>query len=327
MKKVLAIVAIALFAAACQNDGQPKQSVQKQSAKTVNVPAFEADSAYKFVADQLHFGPRVPNTEAHVACGQYLEQKLRSYGAQVHVQATVLTAYNGTRLNARNIIGSFGADKKRRIALMAHWDTRPFADMETDPNLRKQPILGANDGASGVAVLLEIGRQISQQAPEVGIDLIFFDAEDYGTPRWETSKGNEVWCLGAQHWARNPHVPNYRAEYGILLDMVGAPGATFTREANSMHFAPSVVQKVWDTAHAIGYGNHFSYDKTPQIIDDHMFVNLIAGLPTIDIIQHDPATDTSFGSYWHTHNDKLDAVDPATLRAVGQTLLHVLYYE
>ena len=326
MKKLLFVAIIALGWAACQS-GDSGNKTQQTPNKQVDVPKFSADSAFAYVEAQLNFGPRVPNTPAHVACGDYLIASLDSFGAKVQVQAANLQAYDGTRLRARNIMGSFRPEVKRRILLMAHWDTRPVADQCEDKSRQKEPIPGANDGASGVAVLMEVARLLGQQLPDVGVDILFFDAEDYGAPTWAESRTVDDWCLGSQYWAEEAKKSGYYAQYGILLDMVGAPAAQFGREAISMHYAEPVVNKVWDAANMLGYSSYFVYDKTPQIIDDHMFVNQIAGIPTIDIIHHDNSSDHYFGAYWHTHNDNLQAIDKATLKAVGQTLLQVVYYE
>ena len=249
--KNISIIASAclLLACACGNKTTqnttgttPVQQYQQVS------PNFNADSAYTYVKDQVDFGYRVPNTAAHAACGNYLAAQLKRFGAEVQEQKMVVTAYDGTKLNARNIIGSYAPEKRTRILLFAHWDTRPYSDQDTDPANHRKPLLGANDGASGVGVLLEVARILQTKAPEVGIDIIFFDAEDYGVPKFVTDyKGdsNETWCLGSRYWAKNPHVKDYRARYGILLDMVGAPNAKFDQEYHSLQYAKDVVERVW----------------------------------------------------------------------------------
>ena len=207
-----------------------------ESVGVVNVPQFDADSAYLYVKSQVDFGPRVPNSKEHVACGNYLAKQLETFGAKVTNQYADLIAYDGTLLKARNIIGSYNPENKKRIALFAHWDTRPWADNDPDENNHHTPILGANDGASGVGALLEIARLINQQQPELGIDIIFLDAEDYGA----SGGKEESWCLGAQYWARNPHVEKYNARFGILLDMVGGENTMFLKESNSERYAPDI---------------------------------------------------------------------------------------
>ena len=220
---------------------------------------FDADSAYRFVDAQVQFGPRIPSTPQHIACGDYLSAKLREFGAGVIEQRADLKAYDGKILKARNIIGSYLPEASERILLCAHWDTRPFADNDPDPANHHTPVMGANDGASGVGVLLEVARQLQRRLPEVGVDIIFFDAEDNGTPYFYkgAETGENTWCLGSQYWAKNPHTPNYKALFGILLDMVGALDATFYKEGYSVQMAGPVVEKVWSKAAAMGKGNLF----------------------------------------------------------------------
>lgn len=314
---------------ACNDDVKTNNTEQKQEIKPKiwkQPPVFNRDSAFQFVKDQVNFGPRVPGTDAHAACAKFLETTLQRFGAQVMVQKAPLTTFDKKTFTLHNIIGSFYPDKTKRILLTAHWDTRPFADQEKDPNLHFKPIDGAHDGASGVAVLLEIARLLGSFEPEVGVDIIFFDLEDYGTPAFANDESQaDSYCLGSQYWAKNFHVPNYQADFGILLDMVGAPNAFFTMEGTSMYYAAWVVQRVWDTAHKMGFGSFFKYTQTQPIVDDHLYINRIAKIPTIDIIQYDPETPSNFGKYWHTHQDNLETIDSQTLYAVGQTVLGVVF--
>jgi len=188
--------------------------------------------------------------------------------------------------------------------------------------------MGANDAASGVGVLMEVARQLGKQSPEVGVDLIFLDSEDYGTPEFYKGPQNEdSWCLGTQYWAKNPHVPGYHARFGVLLDMVGAPGATFYKEQESLDFASGIVDKVWNKAREYGFSSYFVEATGGSITDDHIYINKIAGIPCIDIIQFDPQSKSGFGTYWHTTHDTMDNVDRKTLMVVGQTLLGVIYSE
>lgn len=304
------------------------QKIDNKEQQSFNqAPEFNSDSAYYFIEKQVAFGPRVPNTKEHAACADWLKNKLSSFnGWEVQIQEFKARAFDDKILNGKNIIASYNKNASKRILLFAHWDTRPFADQDSiDKN---KPIPGANDGGSGVGVLLEIGRQISLNPINIGVDIILFDAEDYGQPDGTMiPRKPDTYCLGSQYWAKNPHLPGYRAYYGILLDMVGAKDATFTMEATSMYYASNVVEKIWAVAHKLGYGNYFLYKRTDGITDDHYYVNTIANIPSIDIIQHDPETRSNFGKYWHTHDDNMDVIDRNTLKAVGQTLLQVLYNE
>ena len=315
---------------ACGSAGSPEQgstttTTPQNPVTTSKAPTFEADSAYAYVANQVSFGPRVPNSKAHKQCGDYLAAELTRFGAQLYVQEANLKAYDGTLLEARNLIGSYNPEQSKRVLLFAHWDSRPYSDHDPDPaNLRK-PLEGADDGASGVGVLLEIARQLGQQAPNIGVDILFCDAEDYGTPEFVDDYQPDTWCLGSQFWAKNPHVKNYKAEFGILLDMVGGKGATFFREFQSMRSAAPIVQMVWSKARDLGYGKFFINADGGAITDDHQYVISGRGIPSIDIINYDPDTETGFASYWHTQKDNMDNIDRETLKAVGQTVLEVIY--
>jgi glutaminyl-peptide cyclotransferase len=298
-------------------------------ADLITVPEFNADSAYKFIAEQVALGPRVPNTEPHKKCAEYIQKKLKACNMAVDVQEAEVTAYNEKKLNIKNITGKYLPDNPNRIMLYAHWDTRPYADR--DVNDRTKPIDGANDGASGVAVLIELARTIntSGEKPKVGIDFVFFDAEDYGQPS-ETmmqQQGN-TWCLGSQYWAQNLPENYIKPRYGILLDMVGAENAVFPMEGMSLRYAPETVRKVWSAANKLGYSKYFSSLETPfgAVIDDHKYINEIAKIPSIDIIDFHPYK-LSFGEYHHTHKDNISIISKNTLKAVGQTIAFVIYHE
>lgn len=322
----LRFLALFFVLVSCQNDTEKQKQTGKYEPPVIVIPTpdFNSDSAFQFIKKQVDFGPRVPNTEAHAKCAAWLEQTFKRFGADVIVQQGEAKAFNGTVLKMKNIIAQWNTAKTNRIMLCAHWDTRPFADQDTkDVN---KPIDGANDGGSGVGVLLEMARQFSIAQPNIGIDIILFDAEDYGQPETVMmQEKNHTYCLGSQFWSRNKHRENYFPRYAILLDMVGAPNATFAMEGVSMQYAPQVVKKVWDTASRLGYSNYFIYEKTNPITDDHYYINTLAEIPAIDIIHYDPATKYRFAPTWHTHNDNLNNIDPKTLKAVGQTLLEVVY--
>ena len=313
----------------CNLREQPKNQEQEKNKKIVNVPVFNADTAYRFVKEQLEFGPRVPNSAAHEKCADYLTDQLKNYLKTVNVQKGQVKAFNGTILNFRNIIGSYNPETNDRIFLCSHWDSRPFADHDPDPKNRTKPVPAANDGASGIGILLEIARQISLSKPQIGVDLIFLDVEDYGPPEGQKVEGNseDWWGLGSQYWAKHPHVENYFAKYGILLDMVGATGATFPMEGFSMQYAPEIVNQVWKAGNRIGYSSYFLFENGASIDDDHYYINKIMNIPTIDIIHLDQTNKSTFYHTWHTTGDVLETIDKNTLKAVGQTLLTVIYEE
>lgn len=281
---------------------------------------FNADSAYNFCKAQCDFGPRVMNTEAHDLCGQWIESKFREYGCSVQLQEATLDAFDGTKLKSKNIVASLNPDAQARILLCAHWDARPWADNDPDEANHKEPVMAANDGASGVAVMLEVARVLAKDSTlQIGVDFVCFDAEDYGEESNEDS-----WALGAQHWANNAE-DTQRYIFGILLDMVGGENARFYQEQFSLQAAQSFVDKVWTAAQTAGYGSFFPRETGGAITDDHVPVNRVAHIPCIDIIPYYPECEqSSFGPTWHTINDTMEHIDSATLKAVGQTLLQVI---
>lgn len=313
----------------CQNNpssGQRSQSTQTE--KKIQPVTFNADSAYEFVARQVAFGPRVPGTPAHAACASWLTAKLKQYGALVTEQNFKARTYDNVTRNGTNIIATYNPDHKKRILLMSHWDSRPFADHDPDESLQNTPIDGANDGASGVGVLLELARQFQQNNPNIGVDIIFFDLEDWGPPTELNMSNEEYWGLGAQYWSKNPHIFGYQAAYGILLDMVGAKGAFFSKEYFSMQYAGFVVDKVWKVAEKLGYGTQFVNIKVGGVTDDHIPVNKYANIPTINIIHLDTSSKNgTFYDYWHTVGDDLSQIDKTSLGIVGEVVGAVVYNE
>jgi Zn-dependent M28 family amino/carboxypeptidase len=335
LKNSLVWFLLFLAVIACKEESPrpaPSKAKEEVYKPRFPVPEFNADSAFKFIEEQVAFGPRVPNSKAHQACAEYLKKKITDYGLELIVQEAEVVAFNNERLQIQNIMGQFDPENKKRIMLFAHWDTRPFADMDSQD--RTKPIDGANDGASGVAVLLEIARVLSLEKERLGenplnygIDIVFFDAEDYGKPEGTLQEeGVDTWCLGSQYWAKNIPIPDYSPKYGILLDMVGGKNAVFPKESYSMYFAPSVVNKVWRIAAELGYSNYFINKTGPPLTDDHLYINKIAGIPSIDIIHYE-VDNYRFNETWHTHDDNLENIDKNTLHVVGHTLLEVLYRE
>jgi glutaminyl-peptide cyclotransferase len=326
MRFTILVLVVMAGLSGCGSDS--KKATPPEPVKVVSVPVFNADSAYYFVKKQVDFGPRIPNTPAHKNTADYLIARLKMYGGAVKVQEFTATTFDNKKINLRNIIASFNPEKKKRILLAAHWDTRPFSDKDKEkPNATFE---GANDGASGVGVLLEIARTIGKQPTDAGIDIILFDGEDWGERHGMAQPPlppnlKVWWCLGSQYWSTNKHVPNYSAYYGILLDMVGAKDSRFAFEAYSLEYAPSIVDKVWKTAARLGYSNTFVNVRDGAITDDHVFVNTNAKIPMIDIVSFDESG--SFGDFHHTQKDNMSIISKETLNVVGQTLLQVIYYE
>lgn len=327
MNKVLMtlIGAAALTVACSGSDNKEVKTIEPVDYTAVDIPDFVADSAYRYVAEQLAFGPRVPGTKEHKQCAQYLTSKMQQWADTVYVQDFNTTLWDNSTVKGYNIIASFDLGNQNRVLLAAHWDSRAYADHDPNPDNHRKPILGANDGASGVAVLMEMARNMKVKRPDVGVDIIFFDVEDQGIPEFESDYRDNTWCLGSQHWAKTPHTMFYRAKYGILLDMVGNANPRYTKEEVSRTFAPGLVEKVWNVANQLGYGTSFVNQNTPAILDDHLYVNQIIQIPMIDIVQNQEGV--SFFEHWHTINDNLDVIDKDALKQVAHVVYTILYSE
>ena len=321
------LASAALLLASC--DGQTKR--EAPTADTIALspcPRFSADNAMHFIDEQCLFGPRVTGSEASQQCGDYIVKRFKSFGAEVEEQTGTVTIWDGSNLPARNIIARINPSNPDRILLCSHWDSRPWADNDDDEANHHTPVLAANDGASGVAVMLEICHLLQEQPVQVGVDIICFDAEDLGTPQWaeDHSDASDTWCLGSQLWAERARADGYKARYGILLDMVGGFGATFSREGVSMQLAQPIVNRVWQLAGQLGYRQFFPLTDGGYVTDDHINVNR-AGVPCIDIIPDYREGPSSFGPTWHTVKDTPANIDRHVLEAVGQTITQLIYNE
>ena len=331
-KIMIALLIVALIAGAAfnflpSNKAEVSETEEIEKVQPVG-PDFNADSAYIYLQEQCDFGPRTMNSTAHDKCEKWIIQKLEQYGCKVTTQKATLNGYDGTPLRSTNIMASYNPEATTRIMFCAHWDCRPWADNDTDSTNWHKPIVAANDAASGVGVMIELARILKGSGLELGVDFICFDAEDYGTPQWfEGEDPGDTWALGAQYFANN--LPEgYAPRYGILLDMVGGVGAKFYREGMSMQYAPAIVKKVWNAARQVGYGSYFPKDDGGMITDDHIPVNQTANIPCIDVIPYYPdCAQSSFGPTWHTIADNMDNIDKNTLKAVGQTMVQVLFTE
>lgn len=314
------------FLLSCETE-KKEQATSDLPKVTTKAPDFQADTAFSFIAKQCAFGPRVPNTKAHVLTGDFLEASLKRYGLQVVTQTFEAGAFDGKKLKLRNIIGSTNPNASKRILIASHWDSRPFADQDTKD--QNKPIDGANDGASGVGIMLELARILSKDTSlKVGVDFLFLDGEDYGQP--DDSKlpeQKDTWCLGSQYWSKNKHITGYTAYFGILLDMVGGKDARFAMDGTSAYFAPELQKQVWAIAAKSGYADRFIELKTDEIIDDHYYINRDGKIPMVDIIEYEPSDSAYFSPTWHTHQDNIGNIDKTTLKIVGQTVLNVVYSE
>ena len=323
---------VILMSYSCSNEGNKELKKEKPIKENwIKGKEFNADSAFQYVKKQVDFGPRVPKTITHKKCGDWLVEKLKKFELQVTEQIGEVVAFNGEKLPLRNIIAELNPNSSNRVLLCAHWDTRPFADRDST-NIN-QPILGANDGASGVGVLLEIARVLSLDSLQIGVDFIFFDVEDYGAPSYNSSffdlnSMNDTWCLGSQYWCYNLPEDYQKPKFGILLDMVGAKNAVFPKEEISRQYAGYYLNKIWKVGNYLGYGNYFKKKIAPPLTDDHTYINKLAQIPTLDIIHYDVSPFTNrfdFGRFHHTHQDNLEIIHLPTLKATGQTVLTYLY--
>ncbi len=326
------ILSAALLTTLCSCGGRTRSAATHADTIALQpCPVFSGKNALAYIEKQCSFGPRMPGSPAWSQCSEWIASTFQELGCQVERQSTNVTVYNGSTVPCTNIIARLNPDNHDRILLCAHWDTRPWADNDPDPSNHHTPVLGANDGASGVAVLLEMARTISEFSTplETGIDFVCFDAEDSGTPQWADDDldldTSDTWCLGSTYWAQQAAASNYTARFGILFDMVGGRGSTFSMERISEQYASPVMQMLWHLAHQLGYGQFFPLRRGSYITDDHVPVNQIAHIPCIDIVPYHTDGPSVFGPTWHTLSDSPENIDPNVLEAVGQSALQLLY--
>jgi len=304
----------------CESKKQPEQSIPEITlSKNVQSPKSNPSNIYASVEKQLENGPRVVGSKAHELTKGYFLSTLTLYANKVETQNFELVGYDNEKLALTNIIAKFNPTAKKRIFICGHWDSRPRSDQESDSKLQSLPVPGANDGASGCAVMLELARIMKDRSPEIGVDLIFLDGEDYGK-----SSDLTMFCLGSKYFAAN--VREYSPEFGILLDMVGDKEAQFLQEQNSLIFGGEIVNLVWDAAKNIG-ASTFVPEQGSSIYDDHIPLNQ-SGLKTVDIIDASlVGADVSVGRrhYWHTTHDTIDNISKETLGQVADVLLNVIY--
>lgn len=298
-------LALMLIAAAFSTGGAEPQSI----------PRFKGEEAFAYLTKQTDFGPRNPNSSGHSECLRFLAETLKRSADLVRLQHFTHKGYGNEVLWLTNVIASFRPEARERILLCAHWDTRPRA--ERDPNImrRNQPILGANDGASGVAVLLHLADVMKAVPPPIGVDIVLFDGEDYGM---EGDLSN--YLLGSRFFS-NTMAADYQPRFGILLDMVGDKSLEIPKEKNSLHYAPEIIELVWSKARKLGI-SQFSSKVGDAIYDDHIPLNQ-AGIRTINIIDFNYPDETN--RFWHTHKDTPENCSPESLEAVGTVLTHVVY--
>lgn len=329
MKRILLLTAAAsllLFFACKGNTGDSDTSDYPSAPSTdytkVAIPEFSADSAYAYVEHQLSFGNRIPGSKSWERCADWLTAQMSRFCDTVIVQDFRAVLWDGSAVPGKNIIAQLNPKAERRILLAAHWDSRQWADQDPDESKQHSPVPGANDGASGIAVLMEMARIMSTMPPSVGVDFILFDVEDQGGTEWSGIHDQNEWCKGSQHWANNRHTYASYA-YGILFDMVGTHNPRFTKEGISRYFAPGLTDNLWAAAASLGHNDIFVNEATSEILDDHYFINTIAHIPTADIVQN--SGNISFFEHWHTVTDDLNSVDRETLRIVADVAMKTIY--
>ncbi|MFC4665803.1 M28 family peptidase [Falsiporphyromonas endometrii] len=302
-----------------QTDTIQNSASEESSNKLSDGISFNADSAYHYIDKQVSFGPRVPGSEGWEKCGRWLYDKLSGFADHIILQESTQKTFDGKEIPCKNIIASINPDATNRVMVAAHWDTRPFSDQDPNQANHNRPILGADDGASGVGVILELARQWHIQKPNIGVDLILFDAEDYGDTNSEDS-----WCLGSTYWSNNPHVEDYSPQYGILLDMVGSKDATFYWERFSKDNAPMIVSNIWEKAAQLGFGKYFVQANGGYLTDDHIPIIKNRHIKMVDIVNYNPNNQKGFGDYWHTQGDNMNVISKKTLNAVGKVVKAVI---
>lgn len=321
------ILLAAVAVTGCGSSSSSSASQAEDTADTVQLAAFDGQRAYADVKRQVDFGPRVPGSAAHTRCADWIDSCMRAAGADtVIVQSATVSDNRGGRMPIRNIFARFNSGAPSKILLLAHYDTRPWADQDADPANHHTPIDGANDGASGVGVLTAMADYISHNPlPQgIGVDMLFTDGEDSGV-----SDGGEdtddTWCLGTQYFAQNlPYSPGHLPRAAVLLDMVGARNAVFPQEYFSMNRARPVAEKLWKTAARAGLSSRFVSQIGGAVNDDHLPL-LDAGIPAVDIVEIGHPETGSFHPAWHTLGDNMDIIDPATLSDVGTVLVDFIY--
>ncbi len=319
MKLQIYIFITAIFLSCNSQTSEDKMAVGTKGSDQKNieitVPDFDKLNAFNYLITQVNFGPRVPNSNSHMQCLDYLQIELQKYADNVKLQKFTDVAYDNQVLRLTNIIATFNPNAAKRILLCAHWDTHPWATYDVIPENRNKPIPGANDGASGVAVLLEIARIMKTNSPSVGVDIILFDGEDYAKPT-----DISAYLRGSKYFAKNKS-QDYNPIFGILLDMIGDAQLEIPKEGFSMKYAPDIVELVWNEAKKLNIP--VFVDKLGiDIIDDHLPLNQ-AGIKTINLIDFNYPDDSN--RYWHTMEDTPDKCSPESLEAVGKLLLHIIY--
>ena len=319
MRHLLAFFPFIFFIALLGCDSGRRQNQPIPQARTTFLPAavpvFDGKRAFDYLLAQTNFGPRNPGSMGHSACLKYLHDELSKYADAVSLQQFTARDGKGNEQKLTNVIASFNLQTTYRVLLSAHWDTRPWADQDPNPANHNKPILGANDGASGVAILLEIARHLKASPPPVGVDIVLFDGEDLGR-----TGSLDFFALGSKYFAANKP-SGFQPRFGINLDMVGDKQLTIDREQNSDRFAPDINDMVFAVAKELGI-TQFDPRRGDEIYDDHLPLNHV-GIRTINLIDFNYPDETN--KHWHTLEDTPDKCSLESLEAVGKVVMQVIY--
>jgi Zn-dependent M28 family amino/carboxypeptidase len=274
-------------------------------------PRFDAEASMRYIQAQLEFGPRIPGTPSHRQAGDWIEAQMRARADTVIVQEWTHVTKDGDSLPMKNVFARFNPGAAQRILYLAHWDTRPVSDAASDRAERALPVPGANDGASGVALLMGVADALRQQPATIGVDLLFVDGEDFG----DFSSNTDV-LIGSKHFAQNLPSPDYRPLFGVLWDMIGDANLRIYQEGYSMERAPEIVSRVWQTAADLGYHETFVPTGGMSVTDDHIPL-LDAGLRVINVI------DIDYPAH-HTPRDTFDKVSRESMQIVGNVAMELI---
>ena len=287
----------------CKGDGKEGSAAQTSAAATST--GFSGTAAYGYAKTQVDFGPRVPGSSAAKLAGDWIIREMRARADTVIVQSFTYTTADGKKLPLRNILARFRPELTERVLYLTHWDSRPVSESASTDAEKKMPVPGANDGASGVGMFIALGDVLKKTKPNVGVDLLFTDGEDYG----EFGPPQVDVLIGAKYFAAHLPSPGYKPLYGVLWDMIGDKDLRIPYEMNSFQQAPEVVARVWQTAADLGHADVFVQESGGEITDDHIPL-LNAGLRVIDVI------DLTYPAH-HTPQDTMDKISAKSLAIVG----------
>ena len=299
------MIVLLCLAAACNSDAKQGSAAQRGASSGVTSTGFDGNAAYSYAKAQVDFGPRVPGTPAAKQAGDWIIRQMRARADTVILQTFTHTTADGKKLPMRNILARFRPELTERVLYVTHWDSRPISELAATEAEKKLAVPGANDGASGVGLFVALGDALKKAKPNVGVDLLFTDGEDYG----EFGPPQVDVLIGAKYFASHLPSPDYKPLYGVLWDMIGDKDLRIPYEMISFQQAPEVVSRVWQTAADLGYGDIFVQESGGEVVDDHVPL-LQAGMRVINVI------DLTYPPH-HTPQDTMDKISPKSLAIIG----------